>query len=356
MKIGNEIRELFDKPKLIDFQMMFSQLHLILDSGTTLQHALREVAQYVENNRLRNALMNVSNNLGAGISTGAAFRKESIFPIIVAPTIEAGDRAGELSKSMQKLSETFKLQHNLYSKVNNALFVPKLAALIMSIMTVAYIKIAIPEFLQLYKESNVEVPGIVSGVTTFVNLIVDNWYLTLLGTFVMFKVWKLFAGSNKYLIDGWKLKVPIFKKLHFHFLQHQYASIISLMVSSGLTVPDALKQAEKVVSNSRMAEDIRHVYADVIRGYTLTNSMKKNNYNSTFDGLLITSIYAGEHSNQLVSALDEACMYYENVLKDSIEPTSTKVTLVVLIPMGILVVAMYIFTMIPMFSYMSQLQ
>ena len=53
MKI-NSISEYFDKPKLIDFQMMFSQLHLILDSGTTLQYALKEVAQYVENRRLKN--------------------------------------------------------------------------------------------------------------------------------------------------------------------------------------------------------------------------------------------------------------------------------------------------------------
>ena len=115
MKI-NSISEYFDKPKLIDFQMMFSQLHLILDSGTTLQYALKEVAQYVENKRLKSALMNVSNNLGAGISTGAAFRKEVIFPLIVAPTIEAGDRAGELSKSMQKLSEIFKTPHIISKK------------------------------------------------------------------------------------------------------------------------------------------------------------------------------------------------------------------------------------------------
>ena len=356
MKIDDRLNEIFNKPKLIDFQMMFSQLHLILDSGTTLQHALKEVAQYVENNKLKSALLNVSNNLGAGISTGAAFRKESVFPMIVAPTIEAGDRAGELSKSMQKLSEIFKLQHNLYTKVNNALFVPKLAAFIMALMTVAYIKIAIPEFLKLYEESNVEVPGIVSVVSNFVNLIVDNWYITVFIIFLLIKSWQIFAVKNTYIIDGWKLKVPIFKKLHFHFLQHQYASIISLMIGSGLTVPDALVQAGKVVSNSLMAEDIKRVYADVVRGHTLTSSMKRNNVNATFDGLLITSVYAGENSNQLVLALDEACKYYENTLKDSIEPTSTKITLLVLIPMGILVVAMYIFTMIPMFSYMSQLQ
>lgn len=45
-----------------------------------------------------------------------------------------------------------------------------------------------------------------------------------------------------------------------------------------------------------------------------------------------------------------------SVLTNMIDPVSTKITLLVLIPMGMLIVAMYVFTMIPMFSYMSQVQ
>ena len=53
------------------------------------------------------------------------------------------------------------LQHNLYSKVKNALFIPKIAAVLMAIMTIAYIKIAIPEYVKLYKETGIPLPSIV---------------------------------------------------------------------------------------------------------------------------------------------------------------------------------------------------
>ena len=38
-----------------------------------------------------------------------------------------------------------------------------------------------------------------------------------------------------------------------------------------------------------------------------------------------------------------------------IEPTSTKITLLVMLPMGLLIVLMFMFTLVPMFDYMSRI-
>ena len=169
MRIFEKISDYFNRPKLIDFYNVFHQLYMLLTSGSTLQQALVDISPYQEKRRLKEALLNISKNLSTGISTGAAFRKESIFPGVVASSLEAGDKAGELSKSLFQLSEMMYLQHNLYSKVAGALFVPKMSAILMSIMTVAYIKIAIPEFVQLYKDNDIEIPAVVFFTRTFWN-------------------------------------------------------------------------------------------------------------------------------------------------------------------------------------------
>lgn len=354
MRFFEKIEDYFNRPKLIDFYNVFHQLYMLLTSGSTLQQSLKDIAPYQEKKRLKEALVNISKSLSTGISTGAAFRKESIFPMVVAPSLEAGDKAGELSKSLFQLSEMMYLQHNLYTKVAGALFVPKMSAILMTLMTVGYIKIAIPEFLQLYKDNNIEVPAVVSIVSGFVNMVVDNWYITIFVVYLLWKLWNWFSTRNVSLIDMWKLKLPIYKKLHYLFLQHQFASIISLMLGSGLTVPDALIQAQKVVSNSIMADAIGRVRSDVVRGISFTQALIKNNGDNIFDNMLIASINAGERSHNLSRSLQSNCQYYERTLNNMIDPVSTKITLIVLIPMGVLIVAMYVFTMIPMFSYMSQ--
>lgn len=168
-----------DKPKLADFYACFDQLYMLLKSGSTLQQAINEIAHVQTNAKLGQALRNISRNLSAGVATGAAFKKEGVFPRLVAPTIESGDRAGRLSDTFLRLSELMWLQHNLYSKVKNALFIPKIAAVLMAIMTIAYIKIAIPEYVKLYKETGIPLPWIVSFVTGCVNGVVDYWFITL---------------------------------------------------------------------------------------------------------------------------------------------------------------------------------
>ena len=346
-----------DKPKLADFYACFDQLYMLLNSGSTLQQAINEIAHVQTNAKLGQALRNISRNLSAGVATGAAFKKEGVFPRLVAPTIESGDRAGRLSDTFLRLSELMWLQHNLYSKVKNALFIPKIAAVLMAIMTIAYIKIAIPEYVKLYKETGIPLPWIVSFVTGCVNGIVDYWFITLPVLYGFYKAWEWFSSNNVALVDSWKLRLPIYSKLHFFFVQHQLASVLGLMLSSGLTLTDSLSQAGKVVDNSVVSNAVGKVREDIIKGNTLADSMQHHNHGDrpVFDNMLLASINAGEKSNHITLALEHDCKYYERLLNNMIEPTSTKITLLVMLPMGLLIVLMFMFTLVPMFDYMSRI-
>lgn len=352
--LTDKINETFDKPKLADFYSVFSQLYMLLNSGSPLQEALLDIANDQPNQKLGAALRSISKSLASGIAAGAAFKQANIFPRLVPPTIEAGNRAGQLSETFLKLSELMWLQHNLYSKVKNALFVPKMAAVLMVIMTIAYIKIAIPEYIKLYEENDIELPWIVGAVTNSVNLIVDYWYITIFICFLGYKAWSWFTEAHTAVVDAWKLKVPIYSKLHFTFLQHQIASITALMLASGLTAPDALTQASKVADNSLAAYALTKAREDLQKGHPLSLSLKRNNGLGVFDGMLIASITAGEKSDQLVLALNQDCKYYERLINNMIDPVSTKITLLVMLPMGILIVCMFAFTLIPMFGYIDK--
>ena len=357
MSLLDKINSFFgaDKPSLSDLYACFDQLYMLLNSGSNMQQAFLDIADVQTNKKLGTALKNISRNLSGGVTTGAAFKKEEdVFPRMIAPTIEAGDRAGRLTDTFLRLSELMWLQHNLYSKVKNALFVPKIAAVMMTIMTIAYIKIAIPEYIKLYDESGIQLPWIVGFITGCVNGLVDYWPITLVVLFGCFKLWKWFSSTHISLIDGWKLKIPIYKKLHHAFLQHQMSSIMGLMLSSGLTISDSLTQASKVVDNSHMAHAIDRTREDIAKGNTLASAMNRNNSSGIFDSMLLSSINAGEKSNHMTLALDHDCKYYERMINNMIDPVSTKITLIVMLPMGLLIVMMFLFTLIPMFDYMGK--
>lgn len=353
MNLVDKINEIFDKPKEIDFYAIFSHLNLLLSSGSDMPSAVTEIATYQQKKVLVSALNNISRNLRAGISTGMAFKKESVFPRIVSPTLEAGEKSGHLSDVCKKLSEIMDMQDRLYSKVRNALLVPKIAAVMMTIMAIAYIKIAIPEYITLYQDNDIPLPAVVVVVTDFVNAIVDYWYITLFVIFLLYKAFGWFVANRSDIVDSIKLKLPIYRDLHFNFLQHQFASILSIMLSSGLTEQQSLTQVSQVVDNSVMSSTILKVRDDILKGNSISESMRKNNGEHIFDNLLLASINAGEKSNSVPGALNQCSQYYERTINNQVETVSTKLTFIVMIPIGVVIVAMFAFTMIPMFSYIT---
>ena len=209
MSILDKLDLKLHEPKRIDFYVAFRGLQLLLESGSTLQQAAMELAGEQRNESLGNALKNIGRHLGAGIGVGAAFAREKIFPSFVAPTIEAGDKAGRTTEAFAKLSEIMYLQHNLYSKVNNALFVPKIASVLMGVLIIGYVKFAIPQYMDLYKDNNIELPWLISFVTSLVNGLVDYFYITIPIIYLVVRSIKYFAQRNVDIIDGWKLKVPV---------------------------------------------------------------------------------------------------------------------------------------------------
>ena len=56
----------------------------------------------------------------------------------------------------------------------------------------------------------------------------------------------------------------------------------------------------------------------------------------------------------MLDVLRDDCDYYAKTLNNLIEPTSSKITFMVMIPMGIAIVGMFMFTLVPMFSYIGQ--
>lgn len=343
------------RPTKRDFYALFLQISTLMRSGVELNKATADIAAYTENKQLAAALNNISRKMQAGISAGAAFQNESIFPKIVAPTIEAGERSQQQAQVFDRLSKLMLMEYELSKKVNSALLTPKISAVIMSIMTIAYIKLAIPQYIKLYEESGIELPWIVGFITSIVNGIVDYWYLTLLVLYGAYRAFSWFVDNRPETIDGIRLKCPIYKQLHFNFVQHQLVTVLGLMLSSGLETPVALAQAAKAVDNSLIANALLKVRNSILKGMVLSDSLKRNNTEHTFDYFMISNVYAGERNDNVSSSLEECSKYYEREINYCTDTVSTKLTLLVMLPMGALIVIMFLFTLVPTFSYINQI-
>lgn len=342
-----------NKPKLDDLYFVFVQISNMIACGFNPQDSIADASKNVKNKILKKALLNVVKEMQGGGSVGNAFAKQKIFPKIISPIIIAGEKAGVLAVTFSKIAELFWLQINLYSKIKNSLLIPKIAFTLLSLLVIGYIKFAVPEYIKLYQSSNVKFSPLIMSLSNGVNLLIDYWPITIFMMFMIWQILKLFCQTNTYLIDRLKLQMPIFKTLHFYFLQHQFCSILHIMLSSGLLLSDALNQAAVSVENKVMGKYILKVRDDLLSGRTLEDSLLRNNKQNIFDNQLVALLSRSGQSGQEVNSLGKLLDYYERILKDLIDPTTTKISFLVLIVIGSSIAAMFFLSMTPMLDYLT---
>lgn len=353
MRMFETFKRWLFKPSRTDFYSVFLQLYILVRAGRTLKDSIVAVSDMQSNKYLKQALKNIVTSLELGINTETAFYKENIFPHAVAPTVRAGDISGQLPSAFQKLSEIMRLEHSLYSKISSGLFIPKCAAVIMLFAVIGYAKVAIPQFLKLYRSSNVPIPDMLTNVQVAIDSLITYWFLIPFVFLLFVKSWGIFRKYYGYKIDRLKIKLPVYGELHKAILQYQMASTLGLMMASGLHLPDSLAQVAKVVENSAMAQNILLCKEDIMRGSLLAPSMRKYNIGGTFDDMLIECIAAGEEGHDFDFALNQCIEYYKEKILNMIDPVSTKVTLMVVLPMAMSIIALFTFTLMPIMKYIQ---
>lgn len=350
------ISKRLSRPSAMDLYVLCVQIKSFLAAGLALNRALEEIAPHQKNKELSRILDEIAGDMNAGMSAAEAFRKQSIFPEIFAPTIESGERASGLDEIFGKLGDQMWLRTTLYSKINSALLTPKIAGVLMGVLITGFAKIMIPQYEKMFKESGMEMPWIihtfVNGVNGFFNYFL-LWFLLVYGIYYGIK-W--YFKNHPDVLGKIKLKMPIYKTLHFSLINYQFASNLALMLNSGLNVVSAIKQTAKVVDNAMLKNSIVKASGLIQAGDTVRDALENSASDvKALDPLVLGFIDSGEKTGNLVEMLERAADIHKTLLDATVDKVATKITLVVILPMGLLMVGMYAISLVPMISYFTKL-
>lgn len=343
------------KPTYLDYFSLFTQLQVLLESGITITDAVNKAAAAQSNKVLRESLLQISREIRSGVSTAAAFKNAKIFPPELPAIINAGERSGELAKTFGNFSNTMWLKTTLYSKVKNALLTPKITAAIGFIVFAVFSQAVLPKYKQMYAESNIEMPEVVNIFITVSDSFFHYWYLTALLIYGLYRFCKWFSSTKREKIDGWKLKLWLYRDLHRRLIGHEFTNNLSLMHGAGIVPSEACEMIAKIVSNRVMGQNIRNAGKAITNGTPLPTAFKKYNDQETFDPLLLSFLEIGYETGMLALQMEKMSKVYELEINSRVDSIGTKLTVIVLVPMGLFIVGLYAMSLIPMLGYFNKI-
>ena len=326
------------------------QLSSMLVAGVSIVKALNILYMQVEKKSMKKSIKLIYESVQKGDQFSEGLRKQQgVYPEMMISMIEAGEASGKLDHVMVKLAEQFEKDVKLKAKIQSAMTYPiVLMSLAVGVVIILVVKV-IPIFMTLLEEGGSELPLPTKILVSFSDILTNYWYLILVGIGVMALLIKSYLSSDSGMRQWHKLKLslPLIGKLNEKIIAVRFTRTLSTMLSSGMSMMQALEIVTKVVNNKIVMDQLTTTKEDIRSGMSLSESLKAV---SAMPPMVYSMIGIGEESGNIEGMMEKAAEYYDDEVENSIQKLVTLMEPMLIVFMGLVVGFIVISMMLPIFD------
>jgi len=338
------------KVKVRDLALFCRQFATTLRSGITVVDSISILRKQTTSKKLSQVLDMVYDEILKGNSLSASMAKEpKVFPFLLINMIETGEVSGNLDNVMEDMADHFEKEYRLGQKVKGALTYPIVVSIVAVLMVALLLTFVMPTFVSMFDSFGAELPGPTKLLMGISDSLKYFWYLYILiigtSTYLIKKYINTPQGRHRY--DKFLLKMPIFGALNTKVVMERFASTISVLLSSGVDILQAIEIVQRVVGNEHIKESLEQVREGVRKGFGLGKTMEAT---GSFPPLVYQMVDVGENSGTLDFVLQKVADFYESEVETAIGQLTTMIEPLIIIVLGGVVGFIVISMILPIFD------
>lgn len=347
---------LLRRPGTGELAVFTRQLATMVSAGLPLLRCLEVLTEQTVNSHLRKAAEQVRRDVEAGIPLWQALSQHTrVFPRLYIQMVRSGELGGMLDEVLARLAVHLEKEHEVVSKVRNALLYPMLVAALTLIVVLFIVSFVLPTFTAIFASAGVALPlptrcmiGTVSFLQTHLIQLAAAGLILIFG----FQMWRITPQGRK-TTDHLILKVPVVGRLEGRMAAARFARAMGTLISSGVSILSSLEIAEEVAGNQVVAEGIRKARVSIREGENISGPLRQT---GVFDPMVVQMVAVGEETGTLDEMLVKVADYYEQELGRTVEALVTMLEPAIVLVMAALVGLVITSTLLPMFDMVSVLR
>lgn len=337
-----------------DKLLLFENLGTMLTAGIPLPEALAAFEQETQGN-LRAVLETLKNDVNEGKSIGESLsRMTGAFDPVVTSLIKAAEEDGTLDKTLKKeLTASTKRDIAFADSIKAAVLYPITVMIVFVMVLILFLTIVIPRIAQVFESLNVTLPLptqmiIIISRVYLANLILIN--ATILALFLL--LWYLYK-QKKQVFLRFVFALPVISTLGTTIDLARFTHTLSVLLSSGIPITEALTLTRHVVARRQMSVAIEKLFETVTAGKNLSDGLKLTP--GLFPSVAILVIEAGERSGTLEKSMEELSEYFETQVSNRLKQISTLIEPILLVFVGVLVGALMLAIITPLYNLIGNI-
>jgi len=339
------------KKQLIDFT---KQMATLLNSGIKLTEALTVLTMQASDSRFKNALTDIRDRVISGESLTDAMKDYGdYFDIIYISMVRVGEVTGSLGDIFATIGDFMGKRQKVESKIVTAMVYPAILILFAMVIVMVLTTFVIPKIGAQLIAAKMELPWITRQLMS-VGHTMRSWRaLLVLGAIVVlfWTVRKFFKTKRgAYLRDKFVLSIPLFGSLIKQRVVARFASTLSTLLGSGLSMAESLRVVSEVTGNSLMKHAVQKARERILAGADIATPLRDS---GVIDPSIAHMVTVGEKSGELETMLKNISDSLEESTDIVIERLSAAVEPLIIIFIAIIVAIIALATILPILKISS---
>lgn len=328
------------------------QVSLILGSGVTLFDGMEALCEDYAQSPNAAILKQMDDKMKETGSFYQAIESNNLFPEYMVGMVKVGEEAGKLDTVMTGLYEHYIRESQIKRSISSAALYPLTLITVMAVIVLVLVSKVLPIFNQALKNLSGELPtyavsmmevGRVTGIVVFA-----------LSMFVLISITVCVLlyrkGYHRAFFDQALRSVAPIRRVLRMINAQRFASIMSMLLSSGFPIEDALELIPHVFKSEADKTIFAEVSTQVAQGESFATAIEKT---GLFDMLYMRMIRVGYASGQAEVAMKKVSDIYMQEIDDSLERLISMIEPILVAVLTTMIGAILISVMMPLASMLS---
>lgn len=352
--VNVDFRQYFERVTPQQLALLTRQLSTLVGAGLPLVDCLSALIEQLDNARVKRVFSQVREQVTEGGNLADALKAHPrVFSDLYVSMVRAGEASGALDVVLLRLADYTEAYAQLRGKVQSALTYPVLMAIVSAGILFALLTFAVPQITRIFTETGQDLPLVTQVLLAASGFMQVYWWVILLllaiaGLFLRASV-RTPAGRERF--DRFMLKVPYSGALLKKVALARFARTLSTLLTSGITLLQALDIVKNVVNNSILMRAIEEARDSIREGHSIAPPLQRS---GLFPSMLVHMIAVGERSGELEQMLAKAADAYDNEVEMSVSALTSVMEPVMILFMGGIVLFIVLAILLPIFE-MNQL-
>ena len=339
------------RTQLIDFTQ---QMATLLNSGIKLTEALSVLTMQVSDARFKAAMSDIRDRVVTGESFAEALGDYGdYFDVIYVSMIRVGEVTGTLAGSFSIIAGFMQKRQRVESKVKTAMIYPIILILFCTAAIIILTTAVIPKIGEQIKSTGHDLPWITKQVMNVGYVLTSGWVVAVIAVLVL-GVWGMrrFFRTERgaYLRDKALLSLPIFGPLIRQRVVARFASTLSTLLGSGLSMAESLRVVAEVTGNVLMKRAVQQARERILAGADIATPLRDS---GVIDPAIAHMVAVGEKSGELETMLKNISETLESSTDIVIERLSAAVEPLIIVIMAAIIGVIAYATILPILDVSS---